>query len=76
MDVQEFEVARKKEPLTVVGTVGGAFAKWTRKGRASNWREQNTHSFYYSCQGPAQAGSLGVGIVYGPWYRTRVGRLL
>ena len=58
------------------GDWGGAFAKGTRMGRASNWREQNTCSLYSSCQGPAQAGSLRAGIVYGPWYRTRLGGLL
>lgn len=45
MDVQEFEVARKKEPLTVVGAVGGLLP--SRQGRGGlPTGESRTHVLF------------------------------
>lgn len=77
MNVQEFEGAQKKEPLTVVGFGAGAGGLLPRgQGRGGlPTGESKTHILFTPLV-RVSAGSLRAGIVYGPWYRTRLGRLL
>ena len=73
MNAREFEGAQKKEPLTVAG-IGEGFCQVDKEGEGFQM-ERVECAFFLLCQDPVHEGRLGVGIVCGPWCRTRVGNL-